>query len=200
MHEEEQDETTIEPLNGTEIDTEDADIIAEEDEQDPQGALRRLRAKLKQCSKERQEYLTGWQRSKADFVNARKQDEDRRQSLGHTIREEMIADLLPVLDSFQMAFSNKEAWEKAEKNWRMGVEYIYAQLINALAGNGLEEYDPTGETFDPEAAIAIESVPVTDPTEDHRVLSVAQKGYRIRGRIIRPAKVKVGSFEPKENR
>jgi len=107
----------------------------------------------------------------------------------------LIEELLPVLGSFEMAFGNKEAWEKADKNWRMGVEYIYNQIKTVLEGNGLVEVNPIGQKFDPKRDEAAEYVPVEDEAQDHVILGVVQKGYDLNGKSIRPPKVKVGEFK-----
>ncbi len=157
-----------------------------------------LREKLKKALAEKQEYLDGWQRAKADFLNARKRDEETKKELLKFAAEDVVLQITPVLDSFTMAFSNKEAWEKLDKNWRMGVEHIYAQLKGILEQNGLKEFDPKGEKFDPMKHNAIESVPVQDASQDHVVVEVVQKGYEFNGRIVRPAGVKIGEFKKVE--
>src|SRR3989344_6210145 len=105
-----------------------------EDEESPVGVdlsekLKRAKEKLKVCEKEKQEYLDNWQRERADFLNYKKDESARLHKLAAYSREEFVNELLPVLDSYDMAFSNREAWEKVEKNWRLGVEYIHAQLF-----------------------------------------------------------------------
>jgi molecular chaperone GrpE len=157
--------------------------------------VKELREKLKKAIAEKQEYMDGWQRTKADFVNARKREEEARKETVKYAAEDIIMQLTPVLDSFTMAFSNKEAWEKIDKNWRTGVEYIYAQLKGTLEQNGFSEYDPKGETFDPFRHHAIESLPVEDPAQDHKVIEVTQKGYMLNGKIVRPASVKIGEYK-----
>ena len=97
-----------------------------------------------------------------------------------------------------MAMSNKEAWEKADKNWRVGVEYILSQLKKALSDAGLEEVDPLGKRFDPVRDEAAEYVPVESEDKHHVVLHVIQKGYVLSGRPMRPPKVKVGEFKKAE--
>ncbi len=154
-----------------------------------------LREKLKKAIEEKQEYLDGWQRMKADFVNARKREDESRKEIVKYANEDLILQMMPVLDSFTMAFGNKEAWEKVDKNWRVGVEYIYAQLVGTLQQNGFAEFDPKAETFDPMKHNAVELVPVTDKAQDHKVLEVIQKGYTLNGKIIRPARVKIGDFK-----
>jgi molecular chaperone GrpE len=161
----------------------------------PKDTVKELREKLKKALAEKQEYLDGWQRAKADFVNARKRDEEGRKEMVKYASEEILSELIPVLDSFTMAFANKEAWEKVDKNWRMGVEYIYSQLGNTLDSHGLKAYDPKGEKFDPMKHSAVASIPVTDESQDHVVLEVLQKGYILNDKIIRPAQVKIGEYK-----
>jgi molecular chaperone GrpE len=158
-----------------------------------------LRQKLKKAVEEKQQYMEGWQRTKADFVNARKREEEARKEIAKFANEDLLMQITPVLDSFTMAFANKDAWEKVDKNWRVGVEYIYSQLKGILEQNGFKEYDPTGETFDPMRHHAIETVEVSDQNQDHKVINVVQKGYELNGKIIRPASVKIGEFKQEQN-
>lgn len=154
-----------------------------------------LKEKLKKALAERSEYLNGWQRAKADLLNARKRDEEEKKEYIKFANERMIEDLLPVLQSFDMAMGNKEAWEKADKNWRIGVEYIYSQLTKALADNGLEEIKALGESFDHSLHDASSYEVVTDKNMDNKVIAVINKGYKLNGKILVPAKVKVGEFK-----
>jgi molecular chaperone GrpE len=172
-------------------DTLDDSVIAEENMAE---TVKKLRAKLKKSQTDAQEYLTGWQRAKADFVNARKRDEEERKEFTKFANERLIESLIPVLESFDMAMSNKEAWEKADKNWRIGVEYIANQLKKTLADAGLEEVDPLGLPFDATRDEAAEYVRVIDALEDHKIISVVQKGYNLNGKAMRPPKVRVGEF------
>lgn len=170
----------------------DDSVVAEENAAE---AIKKLREKLKKCETERMEYLTGWQRAKADLINARKRDEADRAEFVKFANERLIETLIPVLGSFDLAMGNKEAWEKADKNWRTGVEYIYSQLKKALSDSGLEEIDPIGKPFDHNRDEAAEYVPVEAESEHHKVLSVVQKGYSLNGRALRPPKVRVGEFK-----
>jgi len=170
----------------------DDSVIAEENATE---AIKNLREKLKKVEAEKQEYLTGWQRSKADMVNARKRDEEERREFTKFANERLIEDLMPVLESFDMAMGNKEAWEKADKNWRIGVEYIYSQLKKALSDNGLEEIAPAaGEKFDHAKHEAASYEPVKDAAMDHVITGVIQKGYSLNGKVLKVPKVKVGEF------
>ncbi len=153
--------------------------------------IKLLRDKLRQATKEKQEYLDGWQRLKADYVNYKKREEENKSEFIKFAREGLVTDLLPVLESFHMAFSNKEAWEKVDPSWRQGVEYIHSQLAQTLEGHGLTEVDPTGERFDPSSHTAIDSVPTDDEAQNHTIAEVVQLGYFLSGKMIRSPRVKV---------
>jgi molecular chaperone GrpE len=170
----------------------DDSVVAEESAAE---TIKKLREKLKKAQTDAQEHLTGWQRAKADFVNARKRDEAERAEFVKFANERLIDGLIPVLDSFELAMGNREAWEKADKNWRIGVEYICNQLRKVLADAGLTEIDPTGKQFDPARDEAAEYVSVDDESKNHAIIAVIQKGYALNGRQMRPAKVKVGEWK-----
>ena len=176
-------------------------IVADDSIQAEENAaetIKKLREKLKSTEKERMEYLTGWQRAKADLINARKRDEEDRKEFTRFANERLIEGIVPVLESFELAMGNKEAWEKADKNWRTGVEYIYSQLKKALEESGLTELRPLNQKFDHALHEAASYEPVTDEKLDHVVLRVIQNGYYLNGMLMRPAKVVVGEFKKKE--
>ncbi len=175
------------------IDTLDDSVVAEESMSE---TIKKLREKIKKIETEKQEYLTGWQRAKADMVNARKRDEEDRKDFMKFANERLIDDLIPVLASFDMAMGNKESWEKADKNWRVGVEYIYSQLLKALTDNGLKEINPVNEKFDHAHHEATSYEPVIDEKLDHVILQVIQKGYSLNGKVLKAPIVKVGEFRP----
>ncbi|MBI2046193.1 MAG: nucleotide exchange factor GrpE [Parcubacteria group bacterium] len=156
--------------------------------------IKKLKDELKACQKEKQEYLDGWQRAKADFINARKEEEKNRAQVAQFAKEGMLHEILPVVDSFDMAFRDKEAWARVDENWRKGVEYIYQQFVSILENNGLAPIESLGKHFDPTLHSPIESVPVEEKDKDGIVLEVVQKGYRMNDRVLRPAKVKIGVF------
>lgn len=160
-------------------------------EQTPADTIKRLRARVKELTKEKQEYLDGWQRIKADFTNYKKREEEEKSEFLKFAKEGMIIDLLPVLQSFQMAFANKEAWEKVDENWRKGVEYIHQQLMAVLQEQGLTVEEPLGKMFDPTAHTSVGTMPTTDSAKDHLIAEVVQIGYRLNGKIIKPPTVRV---------
>jgi len=165
---------------------------------DPQTTIKKLKEKLKSSEAERKEYLDGWQRMKADLVNYKKDDEKRLSAMRDYTAESLIAELLAVEESFQMAFANKQAWEAVEKNWRTGVEYIHSQFMEVLKRRGLSSIDPLGQVFNPHEHHAVGSLPTDNPKDDHTVLEVVKRGYKLGERVIKPAEVRVGDYTIKK--
>lgn len=161
---------------------------------DPEATLRKLKEKLKRCETERAEYLDGWQRMKADLVNAKKALDEEKGRFVRFSQEGIIRELLPAIDSFHIAFGNKEAWEKVDLNWRLGIQHIYSQFITALERHGVKLLNPIGEMFNPKEHSAAGSVAVSEKKDDHRVMEVVQKGYSLHGKLMQPAKVKIGEY------
>src|SRR5205085_12693654 len=110
----------------------------------------------------------------------------------------LLADLIPLADSFDMAMNNKAAWEQAPENWRRGIEYIYSQLLSIFRDNGLEAVEPKPVAqFNPNYHESIGTQPAEKEREDGLILEVVAKGYILQGKLIRPAQVKTGLFEKK---
>lgn len=178
---------------------EEEDIVLEEDAEtkgiDTKDIVAKLREKLKIAESEKQEYLNGWQRAKADYINSRKKDEETNRELAKYATEDVLLDIIPVLDSFDMAFGNKEAWEKISLDWRKGVEYIYSQLLSVLGSRGLKQNIPIGEIFDPMKHEAVETIDTENESEDQKIVAVVQKGYSLGDRVIRAAKVKIALYK-----
>lgn len=177
------------------------DVIFEEDAEieqtctDSAEKVKELKEKLNKCLRENRENLLGWQRSRADFINAKKEFQEKTKQSFAFAKEELIEEILPVVDSFEMAFSNKDAWGNVDEQWRIGVEYIYSQLITVLENNGLKQIDPQNSKFDPNFHTSVGVIDTMHRKEDNVVLSVVQKGYEMNGKVIRAAKVKVGRYK-----
>ena len=169
----------------------------EDGEEDLKKTLKKLRADLKTCKAEKEEYLTGWQKERADFINYKKQEEERKANFSESMRERILTRFLSVLDSFNMAFANREAWEKVDESWRKGVEYIHAQLNTIFEEYNVKEIGEVGENFDPNIHQSIDMTPTEKKEDNHKISEVIQKGYKLGDRVIRAARVNV--FEYNEN-
>lgn len=160
-----------------------------------QNKLKKLRQELKDAKAQSQEYLTGWQKERASFANYKAEEEKNRKERITAMKTTLISDFFPVLDSFDMAFGDKETWENVDQNWRTGIEYIYTQFMNTLKSYGVSVIDTTEIPFNPNIHEPVETVAVDDESQDQQVLRVVQKGYRTEDFVLRPAKVMVGRYE-----
>lgn len=185
------------PTVATHTDTDpDADMVFEESDEEGNtlgGAkkLKDLQEKVKLLTKEKQEYLDGWQRSRADYANLQKTTEEDRKRMRALVEENFIADLLPTIDSFTMAMANKDAWEKVDVTWRTGVEYIHQQLMTVLKDRGLDAFGAIGDQFDPTLHEAVSETETDDASKDHTIASVLQQGYKLGDSVMRAARVSV---------
>lgn len=166
-----------------ELDKENLDdsVVAEEHAQE---SISKLKSKFKDAEDKAKEYLDGWQRSQADFVNLRRRDEESKIEFVKFANESFLAELIPVLDSFDLALSHGHK----------DLEPVYKQLLSILKSHGLEALNPAGEIFDPKLHESIDVLEVDSEDEDHKILEIIQKGYILSGKIIRPAKVKIGEY------
>lgn len=180
----------------TEDDTEVVEFEFNEDgEEDLRKTLKKIRADLKQAKKEKEEYLTGWQKERAGFLNYRKEEEERNTNFKNIVQERILERFLSIMDSFDMAFANKEAWEKVDANWRTGVEYIYAQMNSVFEEYGISAIGKVGEKFNPEFHESIEIVETDEKEKDGTIAFVLQKGYKTKNKVLRPARVNVFGFK-----
>lgn len=176
-----------EPMDDVEF--EELDWVG--DEKKDKQKLKDLRESYKKSQLESREHLTALQRARADYVNLKRELDEVRESTKKRTTEKVLGDFLPVLDSFDMAMGNTAAWEAVDKNWRVGVEYIYSQLKTSLENNGVAAIDAVGVEFDPNLHEPIETKDTDDAALDHKIERIIQKGYRMGDRVIRPARVVV---------
>ena len=160
----------------------DDSVVAEEHAGD---SIKKLKERLKESEAKAKEYLDSWQRAQADFSNLRRRDEEAKVEFLKFANSDLLNQFIPVLDSFSLALSHGQK----------EVEPIYKQFLQILKQNGLEESNPLGETFDPRSHEAVGTVETEKESEDHKILEVIQKGYILTGKIIRPAKVKIGEYK-----
>ncbi len=152
-----------------------------------QAKLKKLRAELKDAQAKAAENLAGWQREKADAINARK--DAMRDAARATERaiDAFVEDILPALDSFDMAMG-AASWETVSEDWRAGMNHIRNQLLEVLQKNGVARVGKVGEAFDPRMHEAVQEV--DDMAGDsHTIVRVLRSGYAAGERLIRPAQV-----------
>jgi molecular chaperone GrpE len=144
-----------------------------------------LEADLDRLAGERDQMRALAQQVQADFENYKKQQLKRQTEHLERATEGLVEQLLPVLDSFELALG---ALVDADDNVRKGVELVYAELLGVLEKAGVERIDAAGKPFDPNEH---EAVMQEDGDGEPRVTDILRTGYRLKGRVLRPAMVKV---------
>jgi molecular chaperone GrpE len=140
-----------------------------------------------ELQRERDDLYDRLLRTTAEFDNYRKRVERERRDLVDATASDVVRDLLPVLDDFERALAASGATDDA---FRRGVELIHRRLLEVLRVRGVEPFDSVGQTFDP----AVHEAVATEPVGRHRegeIVAELGRGYRLNGRLLRPARVKV---------
>ena len=144
---------------------------------------------LARVQRERDEYLDLARRSQADFENYRKRAAREAAAAGERAKSGLVRELLPVVDNLERALASAEA---SEQHLAEGVRLVHSELIAVLERNGVKQFDPSGERFDPGEHEALSMRP-QDGAESGVVIDVVEKGYRANGTVLRPARVVVSA-------
>ena len=126
-------------------------------------------------------------RLRADFENYRRRTAKEKEELSSFVAQEIIKDMLPLVDNFERAMASENTDPDAFKK---GVEMIYNQMAEVLKKHGLEAIDTEGAKFDPNFHQAVMRVENPD-LEEGSIVACMQKGYTVKGRVIRPSMVQV---------
>ena len=146
-------------------------------------------ARLSQLQSERDEYLDTLRRVQAEFENYRKRVIKEQTALVDRATEGLVEQLLPVLDSFELALKNFDAAGGQDtESVRKGVDLVYAELLGVLEKAGLSRVEAEGKPFDPNVH---EAVMQEEGDGEPVVTDVLRTGYTLKGRVLRPAMVKV---------
>ncbi len=142
--------------------------------------------KLAECEKQRDEYLAGWQRARADFINYKKEENKRFEDLIRFSNEDLLEDLIGVLDSFDLGLAALEKAGPVEK----GVYMIHSKLDDVMKQRGLERLGvKVGDKFNPFLSEAIVEMDSEQPAGT--ILEIIESGYKLHDKVLRPARVKV---------
>ena len=156
----------------------------------------KLKVELEKLQAEVNHWKNEYYRAYADTQNLRKSLAKDHQEAMKYRAEGFIDELLPVLDSFQIVLSN-EPEDPSLKNYLIGFQFIYKNLVAALENEGVSEISPNiGDKFDASVMNAVELQ--ESEGEENRVLKVVTKGYKLHDRLIRPVNVIVSGHPKKE--
>jgi molecular chaperone GrpE len=145
-----------------------------------------LETRLAMTEKQRDEFLAGWQRAKADYLNYKKEENERLEKIAKYTSEDLMREMVTILDSFDLGLRALEKAGAVEK----GVYMIRTQIEDALKKRGLEKIKLSpGDPFDPSTAEAI-----AEGESEHPPGTIAEEiepGYKLYEKVLRPARVKL---------
>ena len=162
-----------------EIETTAAEVNVEEN----------LNNKIEELEKKANEYLDGWQRSRAEFANYKKRIEREQAQAYQAAAGNIIKKFLEVADDLERALKNRPQ-DKEGAEWANGIELIYRKLLAIMEAEGVKVMDVSGQTFDPNLHEAISHEEVEGYSEGE-IIEVVKQGYLLGDRVLRPALVRV---------
>ena len=156
-----------------------------------------LKGRLAKCEVERDDYLNGWKRAKADLINYKKDEAKRFEELIQFGSSDLIKDLIPVLDSFDLALAVLEKEGKRENGstelTTKGIYMIRSQIEDVLKKRGFERMTVSvGGEFDPNLHESVGEIESVHPPGS--IVLEIERGYLLNGRVIRPARVKLSKL------
>ena len=167
----------------------------DEKEENQKINIEELQKDLEDCKAKCEEYLNGWKRERADFLNYKKDEMERIGQLAKYANEEIILKIIPILDNIYLAETHVPE-EFKNHEWTKGFQQIKNQLCDFLSKEGIESIEVIGKPFDPVTMEVVEEVSpeiyrCPTPISSGAVVEEVQRGYTMCGKLIRPAKVKV---------
>ncbi len=168
-----------------ELVTEEQEVTAAEEAAIP--AEETVDPKIEELQNQLLQAQDQYQRVLAEYANYKRRTDQEKEQLGAFVKGEALKALLPGIDNLERAVTSPDGPE-----YRKGVEMVIRQLLDTLVAMGLEEVPALGQVFDPELHNAVMREDA-DGVEPETVTEVYQKGYRLSGRVLRPAMVKVAN-------
>lgn len=145
-----------------------------------------IEERMEELETQNQEYLDGWKRAKADFINYKKEEAERLENFAKFSNEMIIGDLIVVLDSFDLSLTVLSETDPAKK----GMMLIKSQLEDILRKNGLERIQiKKGDKFDPGIEEAVGEIVSEEPPGT--IAEEVSGGYKLNNKVIRPVRVKI---------
>lgn len=178
------DDITLDTEEGIEESGSEEELEATEARADSK--VLKLKKELEATKLEKQEYLDGWQRAKADYVNALKRFDEEKKANKEQGTVYAAGAFLPALDSLARAEAQGAVPE--------GFSGVLKQLHEGMNKLGLVQFGEVGEAFNPELHEALGQDETEDSALDETISSVLEQGWKIADRVLRPAKVRVAQF------
>jgi len=156
--------------------------------------IKSLKLEIEKIKKEKEEYLDTLKRVAADFDNYRKRVEKREEEIRKFAGENLIKDIIPIVDDFERALNHLP--RSSSQDFFQGLELVYKKFQEFLKSHAVERIESKGKEFDPFLHEAVEVV--GEKGEKTVVIEELQPGYLMHGKLLRPAKVKVGIINEKK--
>lgn len=170
-----------EPENNTELESE---------QQAPPDELSTMKAEVERLEAEASEYLDGWQRARAEFINFKRRTKEESDNTRARITGDILSQFLEIIDDLDLALESKPDGDDMQA-WIGGIELIRQKLMLILQGQNIEEISvERGDCFDPvlHEAVTFEE---DDELEEGEIIGTIKKGYMLKERVLRPAQVRV---------
>lgn len=152
--------------------------------------IKKLKDELELAKKKIDDYLNGWKRAKADYINFKRETEKREIEMIKFANAAMILEILPIYNNFKLAWRHIPEEHRKNDEWLKGIEQIKNQFATFLKNLGIEEIKTVGERFNPEFHHAV-SKEKAEGRESGTILEEVGAGYKMHDKVIEPAKVKV---------
>ncbi len=152
-----------------------------------------LKQELAETKKKAEDYLAGWQRAQADFINYKRRAEQEKEELVKFANAKLMLALLPIIDDLERAFESVPP--ESGLNWVEGFKMIERKLKAGFETQGLTPIVAVGQPFDPNFHEAVRE----EKGKDGIVIQEMERGYLLNGKLLRPAKVTIGNGEEKED-
>lgn len=153
------------------------------------GDTEKLQTELEAAHKKMEEYMNGWKRAKADYINLKKDSEKKQMEMMQFANASLILQILPIYDNFKLAWKHIPDDQK-KSDWMIGLEQIKKQMTDFLKQLGIDEIKTEGEKFDPEKHEAV-GKEKKDGVEADTIIEEVKPGYMMHDKVLDPAKVKV---------
>ncbi len=161
--------------------------MSEDKQKDLKKEKSKEKSELEICKQKMEEYLNGWKRAKADYINFKKDTKKKKGELIKFSNAALILGLLPIFGNFKRAFTDVPK-DQRDSKWLKGIENIKKQFEEFLKNLGIEEIKTVGEKFNPEFHEAVSQKEEKNKDSDV-ILEEVNSGYQMHGKVIIPAKV-----------
>ncbi|MBI3812928.1 MAG: nucleotide exchange factor GrpE [Nitrospinae bacterium] len=160
--------------------------------------VEQLQKQAEESEKKLKEYIAAYKQKMAENDEFRKRLEINYQKRAEQINADFLLNLIPVVDNLERAISSAEKVKDFD-SLLQGIKMTQTLFLNQLKNSGVEKIEACGKTFNPENEEAVEVIEVNEKDKDNIVIEELESGYKIKDKLIRPTKVRVGKYSDKSS-